>query len=246
MYSDATTNKMGRWGMRLFEGDQDLDIALEINTAFGDSDDKDLQLSPMVHQTDMAHYKTDEYKKELEGFVSNSRSTLNSGIGDELFKLFRKREHERNGKYRVIIVGAIMMRAGAVIKDDDLNHLCELVPEIPSRDGLKPVLRNNPALCSPSSLLEAALDGDDWGFRHPGKVQFLTALENYKPGVPRSFQEPSCYNCGKIAADSGEEILLQCSKCKRVWYCNVACQRAHWKNHKSACIPPEDRISLNV
>lgn len=188
---------MGRWGMRLFEGDQDLDIALEINKAFGDSDDKDLQLSPLIHQTDMcappdarAHYKTDEYKKELEGFVSKSRSTLNSGIGDELFKLFRKREHERNGKYRVIIVGTIMMRAGAVIKDDDFNHLRELVPKIPSRDGLKPVLRNNPALRSPSALLAAALDGDDRGFRHPGKVQFLAALENYKPGVPRSFQEP--------------------------------------------------------
>ncbi|KAI7776781.1 hypothetical protein LA080_004437 [Diaporthe eres] len=241
---------MGRWGMRLFEGDRDLDLALDINHALGDSDDMHLRLSSMIHQTDMCcppdikvYYETDEYKKKLEGIVSDRCNTLNSGIGDELFKIFRKREHEPEGKYRVILVDVIMMRAGAVIKDDDFNHLRELVREIPCRDGLNPVLRSNPGVVQ---LLAADLNGGDKGFRHPGKVQFLAALENYKPGVPRSFQEPSCYSCGKIAADNGEATLSQCSKCKRAWYCNMACQRAHWKNHKSACIPPKGRISLNV
>ncbi|KAK7700620.1 hypothetical protein SLS64_010764 [Diaporthe eres] len=185
---------MGRWGMRLFEGDRDLDLALDINHALGDSDDMDLRLSSMIHQTDMccppdikAYYETDEYKKKLESIISDRRNTLNSGIGDALFKIFRKREQEPEGKYRVILVGAIMMRAGAVIKDDDFNHLRGLVREIPCRDGLNPVLRSNPGVVQ---LLAADLNGGDKGFRHPGKVQFLAALENYKPGVPRSFQEP--------------------------------------------------------
>ncbi|KKY33154.1 hypothetical protein UCDDA912_g06888 [Diaporthe ampelina] len=188
---------MGRWGMRLFEGDRDIDIALEINTALGDGEDMDLRLSRMVHQTDMcappdirAYYETDEYKKKLEGVVAESRNKLNCGVGDQLFQIFRKREHEPNGKYRVILVGAIMLRAGAMIKDDDLNHLRGLVGEIPCRDGLNPVLRSNPARPSALASLAAGRDGGDWGFRHPGKVQFLAALNHYKPGVPRSFQDP--------------------------------------------------------
>lgn len=237
---------MGRWGMRLFEADRDLDFALEINQAFGDSDDKDLGLSCMIHQTDMCcpqdirdYYKTDDYKKELEDTVDDRCNKLNSGIGDELFKIFRKKEDEPQGKYRLILVGALMMRAGAVIKDDDFTHLRELVPEIPCRDGLHPALPRNPSRLSALATLGVDLDSGDEGFRHPGKVQFLAALENYRPGVPRSFQEPrsalllpctiinilttmgSCYSCGKIAADNGEEILSQCSKCKRAFYCNL-------------------------
>lgn len=121
--------------MRLFEGDRDLDLALEINTALGDSDDMNLGLSQMIHQTDMccppdikAYYETDEYKKKLEGIVADRCKKLNSGIGDKLFKIFRKKEDEPRGKYRVILAGAIMMRAGAVIKQDDFDHLRELVP----------------------------------------------------------------------------------------------------------------------
>lgn len=236
---------MGRWGMRLFEGDQDLDIGIQINQALGDSDDVDLGLSKMVHQTDMicpqetrAYYKTDEYKRELEEIVSDCRDELNSGTGDELFEIFRKKEHEPEGKYRVILVGAIMMRAGAAIKKDDFDHLRELVPQIPCRDGLHPAVRRMDSHLAALAILGSDMDSCDKGFRHPGKVQFLAALENYKTGVPRSFQEPrsvlllvyaiikmltktSCYSCGKIAADNGEATLSQCSKCKRAWYCNT-------------------------
>lgn len=240
---------MGRWGMRLFEGDQDLDIALEINSGLAEGGETDLQLFKMVNQTDMcapsdmkAHYETEEYKKELEGIVSDCRNTLNSGIGDKLFRVFRKKEHEPNGKYRIILVGAIVMRAGAVVKDDDFNHLRELVGDIPCRDGLTPALRGFSGTPSALRLLAAGRNGSDDGFRHPGKVQFLAAMEHYRPGVARSFQEPrsvllpsrtiikvltmrSCYNCGKIAADNGGTALSQCSKCKRVWYCNTVSSR---------------------
>lgn len=242
---DATANKMGRWGMRLFEGDRDIDIALDINQAFG----ADLGLSKIIHQTDMAagqeiraYYKTDEYKKQLESMISDRRELLNNGIGDALFDLFRKKEHEPDGKYRVVLVGAIMMRAGATVKDDDFKHLREIVPDIPCRDGLHPLLQASRGRISPLALIGVDMDGQDKGFRHAGKVQFLAALDNYKPGVPRSFQEPrsvllstytitsmltmtSCYSCGKIAADIGEATISQCSKCKRAWYCNTVSSR---------------------
>jgi len=29
--------------------------------------------------------------------------------------------------------------------------------------------------------------------------------------------------------------LSLCSRCKRVWYCNSVCQKAHWKKHKKIC-----------
>lgn len=240
---------MGRWGMRLFEGDRDLDIAININQAFGNSAEADLGLSKMIHQTDMAagqetraYYKTDEYKKQLESMISDRRELLNNGIGDALFDLFRKKEHEPDGKYRVVLVGAIMMRTGATIKDDDFKHLREIVPDIPCRDGLHPLLQASRGRISPLALIGVDMDGQDKGFRHAGKVQFLAALDNYKPGVPRSFQEPrsvllstytinsmltmtSCYSCGKIAADIGEATISQCSKCKRAWYCNTVSSR---------------------
>lgn len=37
-----------------------------------------------------------------------------------------------------------------------------------------------------------------------------------------------CANCSK-------EASLKCSKCNNVCYCNVACQKQHWKLHKGYC-----------
>ncbi|KAK7745856.1 hypothetical protein SLS53_002574 [Cytospora paraplurivora] len=224
--------KMGRWGMRLFEGDQDLDMASEIDMALGDSDDMDLKLSLMIHQTDPA-------------IVDKRRTVLDSGIGDQLFRIFRAKENGHEGKYRVILLGALMMHAGAKIRDDDFQHLRDLVPQIHSRDGLAPGLGDNPAQSSFAALLASSLMLGDHGFRNPGRAQFLAALDNYKAGVPRSYSEPSCYQCGKIAADIGM-ALDQCSRCKRVWYCNRDCQKAHWKDHKPSCIAPEQVFMLNV
>lgn len=30
---------------------------------------------------------------------------------------------------------------------------------------------------------------------------------------------------------------MRCSRCKKVFYCNVDCQRAHFKQHKLICTP---------
>lgn len=40
-----------------------------------------------------------------------------------------------------------------------------------------------------------------------------------------------CDNCGK----SIETRIQLCSGCKRVAYCNYACQKAKWKVHKKVC-----------
>lgn len=137
---------MIRWGLRLFECDQDLFHIAEMRMGLEEIQDIKINAYDMVTQADASsphknsYYKTDEYKKELEDLVSDCRNTLDSGLGDELLSTYRSMEDEFHGKYRLILVGAVMMRAGAVIKDDDLNHLREIVPQVWCRDGLRPRL----------------------------------------------------------------------------------------------------------
>ncbi|KAK8124229.1 hypothetical protein PG999_004147 [Apiospora kogelbergensis] len=206
---------MGRWGHRLFEGDHDLDIAIEIS----DSVDEDLPLSQLVHQTDMlapneckTYYQTEEYAVELAEHVIELRQKLDASTGDRLFDFYRAKENESsglgqgNGKYRVILVGALIMRTGAKIRDSDLQHLRELVPQVHSSPGF-------------------ALPLGDGGFRDPGKAQFLAALNHYTPGTPRNYSEPSCFTCGQVEADINK-APLRCTRCHSAYYCDTVLGRS--------------------
>ncbi|KAG8936342.1 hypothetical protein FRC02_002935 [Tulasnella sp. 418] len=51
--------------------------------------------------------------------------------------------------------------------------------------------------------------------------------------VPRlAYVGQACFKC---YARSAEKKLMRCSKCKRVHYCSVDCQKADYKNHKEIC-----------
>ncbi|VUC36321.1 unnamed protein product [Clonostachys rosea] len=224
---------MGRWGHRLFEGDRDIDIAGELGDTIKG---KPLELSMMIHQTDMLapqearlFYQTDEYKVILEKHIAEVRSQLDSGLGNCFFEKVRaqaKKPNTSDGQYRIIIAGALMMRAGANIKPCYIQYLRGLVPKINCNHGF-------------------ALPIMDQGFREPGRVQFLNALNNYVAGTPRDFQAPSCFRCGKSEVDLGF-APKKCSRCHGAWYCSQKCQKKQWANHKPACIPPEKKFSLNV
>ncbi|RJE17994.1 hypothetical protein PHISCL_09674, partial [Aspergillus sclerotialis] len=175
---------MGRWGWRLFEGDQDIDLACELLESIGFNTDWEYNLSAMVNQTDMLagnkalrFYKTPEYRNRLENeIVPYIRSRLDEDdFGQTVFATCRAREDEQvcfpDGKYRTILLGAMMMRAGTKIRDEDIQHLRGLVPRVH---------------CCP----RFALPISDESFRSPGRAQFLAALDNYRVGVPRRFQEP--------------------------------------------------------
>lgn len=43
-----------------------------------------------------------------------------------------------------------------------------------------------------------------------------------------------CGNCQRTKKDIGSR-LLRCSRCDGVHYCNKACQRLHWPQHKQVC-----------
>lgn len=58
-----------------------------------------------------------------------------------------------------------------------------------------------------------------------------------------SAQKAACWNCGLLgaASDASDALAvstsnLKCSRCKRAYYCNEACQKAHWVHHKSSCM----------
>ncbi|KAI3198345.1 hypothetical protein CBS147311_6371 [Penicillium roqueforti] len=167
---------MGRWGWRLFESDQDLDVVIDLTDSLGiNIDHWEHYLAAMVHQTDIlaparsiALYSTPGYTDLLANvIVPYFRQQLDSdNLGERLFAASRAKEADtgdlsQDAKYRTIILGAVMIRAGARINEADLQHLRDLVPQI--------------NFDSRQILFEYH------GFRTPGKVQFLAALDHYQP-----------------------------------------------------------------
>eukprot|EP01033_Poteriospumella_lacustris_P011829 gene11829-8427_t len=45
----------------------------------------------------------------------------------------------------------------------------------------------------------------------------------------------SCAFCEEGPANAPSVALRRCTKCKKVAYCSVGCQKAHWKVHKKSC-----------
>ncbi|KAI1801910.1 hypothetical protein F4811DRAFT_555408 [Daldinia bambusicola] len=214
----------------LFEAEVDLDLALSIDKTFGiDEHPTGLGLYYLVNQHDLRipqevldHYETAEHQEALAKHAVEMRTKLDAGLGEKLMSYWRAKESEYNGKYRVIIVGALLMRTGAKILESDMQHLHELVSRV---DWDHLILSEEEC---------------DRGPGEPGRVQFLAALDHYKPGEPRDFAELSCFYCGKIQADIGK-ALRTCGRCKRIPYCNRECQKADWKTHKSDCVTSEEK-----
>ncbi|RYO80191.1 hypothetical protein DL766_001282 [Monosporascus sp. MC13-8B] len=116
---------MGRWGLRLFEGDKDWDIACDLESTFeGEDEGKNLKFFDLV-----------VFRDDDEEIVGEMRDRLDSGLGDELFDIYRAREKEYGGEYRVVILGALAMRTGARIRPGGLGHLRDLVCTTTCRHG---------------------------------------------------------------------------------------------------------------
>jgi len=67
-------------------------------------------------------------------------------------------------------------------------------------------------------------------------------IRKYWPRLQRRF----CWGCGR-QHDLSEPRLWVCSSCGEARYCDEACQRAHWLDHRSQCFETlERRIKKRV
>ncbi|XP_020651056.3 ubiquitin carboxyl-terminal hydrolase 19 isoform X3 [Pogona vitticeps] len=63
-------------------------------------------------------------------------------------------------------------------------------------------------------------------------VELQVQQRSQVPSIPIT----KCAACQK-KQQSEEEKLKRCTRCYRVGYCNVMCQRTHWSDHKTSCRP---------
>ncbi|KAH8650086.1 hypothetical protein BX600DRAFT_442173 [Xylariales sp. PMI_506] len=156
--------KMYRWGMRMFEGNLDLNFVDEISHPFDSYELKELRLDDILYGS--------------PDMVAKCRHRLDAGECDKLFDLYNRQVNEcrlgsdlHAAKYRLIVLAALMMQAGANIRAQDLENVRSLVDQVKCQAYVgQPI--------------------SDEGFRGPGKVQFLATVDNYKAGAPRDFNAP--------------------------------------------------------
>uniref|UniRef100_A0A4W5Q7K1 ubiquitinyl hydrolase 1 n=1 Tax=Hucho hucho TaxID=62062 RepID=A0A4W5Q7K1_9TELE len=74
------------------------------------------------------------------------------------------------------------------------------------------------------------------------KERVVVLRVQQRPQVP-SIPISKCAACLKPPL-SEEEKLKRCTRCYRVGYCNQACQKNHWSNHKGLCHPNMENVGL--
>ena len=87
---------------------------------------------------------------------------------------------------------------------------------------------SNESACSLNTLICLAIPCID--IYLPIIVRSLHTYLQPHPTNRLVIMAPTCGYCGKSGPN-----LKQCSACKFMKYCNVSCQRLHWKNHKEEC-----------
>ncbi|KAK4935224.1 hypothetical protein LTR10_023686 [Elasticomyces elasticus] len=215
---------MGRWGLRkppplpscietdwdegLFEGDSDVDIMDRIHVEIQEMLKSKAIIVPDVQLADLLFNKEQPTCQPTQSSMTSLqvRDHLNS-ISDRLFLQCRKKGDLWYGKYKTIILGVLLM-SGGVKLGSHRTFLYQAAGRVGSSPGYRPPM-------------------NDIGFRDPGKVQFLAALDHYEDGKPRDIQAPSCFKCGRISTDIRPATLKNCGRCKKAWYCDQECQKGN-------------------
>ena len=56
-------------------------------------------------------------------------------------------------------------------------------------------------------------------------------------GAERKCENPACARA-RAGAEPRPKLML-CSRCHGIQYCSVDCQRAHFAEHRTVCVPPD-------
>lgn len=68
--------------------------------------------------------------------------------------------------------------------------------------------------------------------RYLAEGDFRATARKHEDGAESS--PKSCSLCGR-REEPNEPKLMQCSQCRKTYYCNIICQRGHWEYHKAEC-----------
>ncbi|KAI1485466.1 hypothetical protein F5X96DRAFT_674610 [Biscogniauxia mediterranea] len=199
---------MGCWGRGLFQNDDDLAIAANLDTML------DLPLSSVLQSPAPSSPSPSAVAHQLDAPVDRNSTTTTTLLASKLDKVLAAgaplpffAPHQR--RERVAVVLAVLgMRAGARLEG---RH----------RDALRVLRRALPTLEQQVQLV-AALDGYEDGIPHSA---------DEKP--TSDMCSTSCFSC----ADDDKARLLRCARCKMARYCSAACQRMDWPIHKRVCVP---------
>lgn len=63
--------------------------------------------------------------------------------------------------------------------------------------------------------------------------QFFLDLQPKQEKIENVNRNRACFVCQKNSS-------LRCSKCKKIYYCSVECQKQDWHSHKLICRPEEE------
>ena len=189
---------MGRWGQRLFEGDQDLDVASDISAAAG---------------AELLHYEIDKTESETSGSdalkglgVEATRALLNDRRLTSLFEKY-KADHILfpSNNYYIVILGALAMGVGATITTEQMERLRTAHKDTSVVDGYAlPLFDCGFRTEGASTVRVRSFQGhlllhhclylivqfaiaNDMG---SGNSRFEDAINGYKNGIPWDFSTP--------------------------------------------------------
>ena len=71
-----------------------------------------------------------------------------------------------------------------------------------------------------------------------GELSSMSEPENNEDADTNGTPTKFCSACEKES-----DTLMKCRDCKCVWYCDAACQKRHWKEHKKECKPIKKELA---
>lgn len=102
------------------------------------------------------------------------------------------------------------------------------------KSKIKSILMVHPTLENFSILIDT-FNNENWVSAAHNRVRHnnnTRKAATFTSLLTRKRIKSRCFACSGMF-----KKLLQCSKCKRAFYCSKVCQTLHWRNHKIDCLP---------
>lgn len=179
----------------LFQGDLDLDTCADVETMVvnflsNEEVGPQILITPAMRET--GQKIIDSAEEQKNGGSGGSYLLDNIKRGDPAIReildhavCFTLLDLSKGDEFAEIIIGALMMQAGAKLRPKDKRRLRKILAAFPEGDDELP----------------------ENGFSNAGQAQFSAALDNYRAGTPRDFQCPRSVGVNHVSFSSNAPIL---------------------------------------